>query len=593
MKKLWSGIKTIISQKSSASCTINKIKYEFGNTTSAPSDMSNIFNNFFTTVADKITCKIPRIPKSPLDYLLNRNPDPFFLSPVTSEELLDLINLLDSSKSVGPNSIPIKLLKITGSSLSPYLASLVNNSSQTGIFPNKLKVAKVISLFKKGSPELPSNYRPISLLPIFSKLFEKLMYKRLYRFLEVHNIFYSLQFGFQENRSTDHALISMTESIRNTLDCKKFGCGIFIDLQKAFDTVNHQFLLSKLEHYGIRGCALDWFKSYLSQRKQYVSINGHNSDLLTVKCGVPQGSVLGPLLFLIYINDLHIVSSKLKFYLFADDGNIYFEDKNLLNLVKIVNKELKFVMKWLSANKLSLNVGKTNFIIFHSTSIKIPSDITIKIGKKPINRVKFIKFLGVLLDENISWKQHLNELSKKLARICGMFFKIRNFVPLNTLLCLYNALFLSFMQYGIIVWGSTCITYVDPIFKLQKNIVRAISFEPFRSHSSPIFKDLTILKLSDVFHLKLLTFVYESIHKISPSCFHDFFCLSLYVHQYSTRQAIRGNIYLTQKNTVRYGLSSIRYLGAKLWNVLPDNIGTANSKLTFKSKLKTHFLENL
>ena len=161
------------------------------------------------------------------------------------------------------------------------------------------------------------------------------MYKRLYRFLEVHNIFYSLQFGFQENRSIEHALISMTESIRNTLDCKTFGCGIFIDLQKAFDTVNRQILLSKREHYGIRGCALDWFKFYLSQRKQYVSINGHNSDLRSVNCGVSQGSVLGPLLFLIYINDLPVVSSKSKVYLFADDTNIYFEDKNLLNLVKI------------------------------------------------------------------------------------------------------------------------------------------------------------------------------------------------------------------------------------------------------------------
>ncbi len=593
MKKLWSGIKTIISQKSTTPSTINKIKDDFGNITSDPSDMSNIFNNFFTTVADKITSKIPKTPKSPLDYLQNRNPASLFLSPVTSEEILDLINLLDSSKSVGPNSIPIKMLKIIGSSISPCLASLVNKSFQVGIFPNKLKVAKVISLFKKGDPELPSNYRPISLLPIFSKLFEKLMYKRLYRFLEVHNIFYSLQFGFQENRSIDHALISMTESIRSTLDCKKFGCGVFIDLQKAFDTVNHQILLSKLEHYGIRGCALDWFKSYLFQRKQYVSINGQNSSLLTVNCGVPQGSVLGPLLFLIYINDLPLASTKLKFYLFADDTNIYLEDGNLTHLVKTVNKELKFVMKWLNANKLSLNIEKTNFILFHSMSIKVPSDINIKIGKKPINRVKFIKFLGVLLDENISWKHHLNQLSKKLARICGMFFKIRNFVPLNTLLCLYNALFLSFLQYGITVWGSTCTTYIDPIFKLQKKVVRAISFESSNSHSSPIFKDLKILKLSDVFHLKLLTFVYESIHKISPSCFHNFFCLSSYVHQYSTRQASRGNLYLNQKNTVRYGLNSLGYLGAKLWNELPDHIRSAKTKNMFKTKLKSHLIEIL
>ena len=547
MKKLWSGIKTIISHKSSTSAAINKIKDKAGNVTSDPCKITNIFNDFFVNVANDITKKIPMTPKSPLDYLSNRISSSLFLTPVTLMEVNDIINILNPSKSVGPNSIPIKLLKIIGSSVSPLLALLVNQSFQSGIFPDKLKIAKVISLFKKGNPELPSNYRPISLLPIFSKIFEKLMYKRLCRFLEIHNALYSLQFGFQENHSIDHALVSLTEAVRNTLDNRRFGCGIFIDLQKAFDTVNHKILLLKLEHYGIRGCALEWFRSYLSERKQYVSVNGSNSNLLSITCGVPQGSVLGPLLFLIYINDLPNVSNKLNFYLFADDTNIYCESKNVPDLIRIVNKELRSVKKWLDANKLSLNIDKTNYIIFHSPSVNIPSDAVIKIGKKHIKRVKFVKFLGLPLDEHLSWKYHLSELSKKLARTCGMFFKIRNLLPFDVLLCLYNALFLSFLQYGLIVWGQTYASYTEPIFRLQKKAVRAISFQPRMSPSLPIFNDLKLLRLSDIFELRLLTFVFESVNKTSPDCFHNFFLFNSSVHQYSTRQASHGDLYLTKK----------------------------------------------
>ena len=228
------------------------------------------------------------------------------------------------------------------------------------------------------------------------------------------------------------------------------------------------------------------------------------------------------LLFLIYINDLPLSSSKLTFYLFADDTNIYCESDNLYQLQRTVNKELRKVKLWLDVNKLSLNIDKTNFIIFKSPHHPSSETVSIKIGNCPIKQTRYVKFLGVLLDENLSWKYHLTELSKKLARTCGMFFKVRHFLPINVFICLYNSLFSPFLQYGILVWGLTYETYIKPVFLLQKRVIRAISFQNYAAPSSPIFSDLKILKLHDLFQLKLLSFVYECVNKISPTNFHTF-----------------------------------------------------------------------
>ena len=235
--------------------------------------------------------KYPGLQNPPLDYLGHENPHSFVISPTAPFEVSDVINALKSGKSIGPNSIPIKLLKLISPYISSPLSQIINESFQSGIFPEKMQHAKIIPLFKKGCPETVSNYRPISVLSVFSKITENLMYKRLYHFLNVHEILYNLQFGFRASHSISHALVSLTESIKNSLDNKHFGCGIFINLQKAFDTVNHQTLLNKLNHYGIRGKALAWFSSYLSNRTQCLSVNGHISSHLKVTCGVPQGSV--------------------------------------------------------------------------------------------------------------------------------------------------------------------------------------------------------------------------------------------------------------------------------------------------------------
>ena len=287
MKKIWTEIKRILSNKNSIFSRIYKIKDKNGKLTSDAAEMSIILNESFINVGNDISKSIHHNPKSPTEYLTNRNSNSIVLSPVNAVEVNEIILNLDSSKSVGPNSIPVKLLKILGLKISHPLATMINQSFSNGIFPSKLKIAKVVPIFTKGDPEISSNYRPISLLPIISKIYEKLMHKRVHAFLKDCNILYPLQFGFQESNSIDHALISMTEEIRSSLDNRRYGCGIFVDLQKAFDTVNHGILLNKLEHYGIRGNVLDWFKSYLSERRQFVSINGSSSSLMRTTCGVP------------------------------------------------------------------------------------------------------------------------------------------------------------------------------------------------------------------------------------------------------------------------------------------------------------------
>ena len=301
---------------------------------------------------------------SPTSFLKGNFPDSMFLSPVTSVEVDSYSSQMDNNKSIGPYSIPVPLLKILKTHISPLISSLINDSFLCGIFPRKLKLAKVTPVFKKGFRQDKDNYRPISVLSIFSKIFEEAMFKRLYGYLESCNILYPLQFGFRQKCSTNHALIQITESIRNSTDNNEFGCGIFIDLKKAFDTVNHFIILSKLNHYGTRGKAYDWFHSYLSNREQFVCINGHNSDSLSITCGVPQGSILGPLLFLLYIEDLPNTSKLLSFHLFADDTNIFFSRKNLNDLELILNQELHAVAEWMKSNRPALSISKTNFVLF-------------------------------------------------------------------------------------------------------------------------------------------------------------------------------------------------------------------------------------
>ena len=324
----------------------------------------------------------------------------------------------------------------------------------TGVFPSVLKTAKVVPVFKKDSKLNYSNYRPTSLLSNIEKILEKLIYKRLHTFLDYNNIIYDLQFEFRQQYYTSHALINITENIRKALDDGNIGCGVFVDLQKVFDTVDHEILLAKLNHYGIRGVSNDCFKAYLSNRNQYVSINGYESGLAAVNCGVPQGSILGPLLFLLYINDLNQAIKFCKVHHFADDTNLLCLSNSIKKLNKLVNADLKHLPNWLNANKISLNVKKTEMIIFKSKQRKLEGDFKIKLCGKILDPTESVKYLGVKIDANLTWQHHVNDLSIKLNRANALLFKMRKYVSLKKLRPINFAIFGSYLSYCCLVWAQ-------------------------------------------------------------------------------------------------------------------------------------------
>ena len=440
---------------------------------------------FLPLFAETVHSKIKFSNKSFKTFLSSEINDSLLITFTKKEEIYKIISSLNSNKSCGSNSIPTKVLHLQDQ-ISNHLATVCNLSFSSGVFPAFLKTTKVIPIHKQNSKLEVSNYRPISLLSNIDKIFEKLMHSRLIEFLEEKQILHYRQFGFRKDFSTNHAILTLLESIQKALDDGQFACGIFIDLEKAFDTVSHDILLEKLNHYDIRGIANDWFWSYLSDRTQFISINGFNSDYKTVKYGVPQGSVLGPLLFLIFINDLNIAIKNSETFHFADDTCLLNIKDSIKKINKVVNKDLKFLIQWLHANKISLNVAKTEVIIFRRKKKQLDFDLNLKICGKKLQASSYVKYLGIYLDQYLDWSPHANHLSDKLIKTNAMLCKLCHYVNEATIKSIYYVVFHSHLSYVCTAWGQN-LNPKHRINLLQKKAMRITSFAHYDAHVLPIF----------------------------------------------------------------------------------------------------------
>ena len=596
MKATWRAINKLLGKNKTSGCKSLIINNE---TITDPTIIADSFNTYFTTVATDIRNKLPHPTKNFTEFLPSNSPQfSLFFTPTDPYETKSIINKLKSKMSTGTDNKPTIVLKHLPDNFICALSHVFNRSMAEGVFPKKFKHAKVIPIYKRnGRRSNTENYRPVSLLNNLSKVLEKLIYKRLISFLNKNNFFCDKQFGFQKGLSTANAISLLVNRITKNMNKKQKTLGLFLDLSKAFDLIDFDIILTKLYKCGVRGTAHDWFKSYLTGRTQQVQIGDTMSSIQNIVHGTPQGSILGPLLFLIYINDLPNCLKHSYPIFFADDTTLLLNNLSGNKLIEKGNEDLINIQTWLISNKLALNISKTQAVIFKTPNTQLPQDLDqLKLRTENVQIVTDVKFLGVTIAQNLSWKKHMVNIKTKLRKNLAVCRKIRTQIGQLGALNLYHSMISSHIRYGITSWCHSNTILRKSLEKTSERFLKMVFANNSTDYIQQTMVDHRLLSIDQLLFNEIAVDMYKMHTKMLPECFNELFTTPSHRMTMRSRNQLSG-----ERPRIQLTKQAFNFKGPFIWNKIPNSVKYGNlddatllrqfrSFPNFKEKLKDFIL---
>ena len=577
-RKIWEELKSVLP---------DKINFK-----SIPKNLNaDTFNKYFVDAPQILNSKFPKEPEE-LYWKGSESIYTFKFKEITAHDVMKYFSNLPDKSGGDVLGFDRKLLEIAAPYIAESLCLVINMSLASGCFHDDWKFARVTPVYKQaGNINFPGNYRPISVIGHIAKMIESLIGVQMINYLEEHNFISTDQSAYLKRHSTITSLHRVIDDWLESMNDDMLIGAVFYDISKCFDTINHDLLLKKMFKYGFRGNEQLWFKSYLNYRKQKVNINGQQSSFLLIADGVPQGSVLGPLLFLLFINDIsNFTTDDCSLNLFADDSISYVAAHNISELQMKLQKCVDSISQWYLKNRLTVNASKCKMMVIGTSArLKMTSldDLNVMYEGNPLDLVEKTKYLGLHLSSDLNWDTHIMEICKQLNYYLHLLRRLKRVLPRDLLMTVYKAYFQSKFDYGISVWGCTTQSNIQKIQRMQNRAARIITgcYDFINIRGIDLVNELNLQNITERRDYFLCNLMFKAIHGLAPTYLSDSIIMNADMNEYSTRGAQNRNVYQPRPRIEKYK-NSFLYKAGELWNALPVFVKESLDLEMFKRNYK-------